>query len=183
MLLANSLVLGSLLSAGVAMANIQGLYQSDCQKTPDQNLSAQLNVNFGQKNARQVQIIYGDAECQQQAYALDYRGPYTLDTDGSLNLVLSTLQLTPLDARIVQSFNQAKLCGYTNWALNAAKNVAGLDCGGTPIPQSGTVSYDRVKEVEGGIVFGELTEAKDGSTVAKRPVGYSDVVFKAVVSQ
>lgn len=180
MVFAKTLALGALFVSSASFASVSGLYQADCFQPSGEAISIQQNLNFGKFNARQVQVIFADAACKSPAYAFDFQGPYTLDEDGSLNLTATSLKLMPLSAGVAASFNESKLCGLSNWSLNKAKDVAGRDCGGNEIPEVGAVSYDILKEVDDGIVLGELTATKDGSSEAKRPEAFSSVVFKAV---
>ena len=181
MLSSKVIVLGATLLSSAAMANIQGLYQSDCAPADEPGLSTRTSVNFGKQMARQVKVIYGDDTCTKAAWAFDFQGPYTLAADGALDLTSTVLKLYPLDANVAISFNQISFCGLTDWKLNQPTNINGLDCRGVQFPAEGFVSFDRVSEVEGGIVFGAISEQLDGSTPAKRPVNLDQAnVFKAV---
>ncbi len=183
MLFSKLLVAGAVCLSGVAMAEVQGLYQADCWSVQEEGLSVGRTVNFEKETATQVQIIYGDLTCAQPAYSFSFQGPFSIDADGAADFTSASIQLTALDARIAASFAAAKLCGIASWEAGVAQEVAGLDCGGTQIPAANSVTYDRVKEVEGGIVFGAVTEDKDGSTLEKRPTEYDEAtVFKAVTS-
>lgn len=183
MLFSKLLVAGAVCLSGVAMAEVQGLYQADCWSVQEEGLSVGRSVNFEKETATQVQTIYGDLTCAQPAYSFTFQGPYTIDADGAADFTSASIQLTALDARIAASFAAAKLCGFANWEAGVAQEVAGLDCGGTQIPAANSVTYDRVKEVAGGIVFGAVTEDKDGSTLEKRPTEYDETtIFKAVTS-
>ncbi len=179
MLNTKALFLATLLTSGSAMANIGGLYQAACEKTED-GLSSQDSVNFGKTNARQVLVVYLDASCKTAAYAFDVKGPYKLSETGALDLTTSSFQLMPLNQAIVDAYNQKSLCGFSDWAVNKPKELASLSCEGSQFPEAGSVSFQTIQEVEGGIVFGALTAAQDGSTSEKRPVEFSSVVYKAV---
>lgn len=183
MIFSKLLVASALCVSGAAMAGVQGLYQADCWSVQDEGLSVGRSINFEKETATQVQTIYGDLTCAQPAYSFTFEGPYTIAQDGATDFTSSSIQLTALDARIAASFAAAQLCGIADWEAGVAKEVAGLDCGGTQIPAANSVTYDRVKEVEGGIVFGAVTEEKDGSTLEKRPTEYDETtLFKAVTS-
>lgn len=183
MLFSKLLVVGALCVSGAAMAEVQGLYQADCWSVQEEGLSVGRSVNFEKETATQVQTIYGDLTCAQAAYSFTFQGPVAIAEDGAVDFTSASIQLTAIDARIAASFAAAKLCGIADWEAGVAKEVAGLDCGGTQIPAANSVTYDRVKEVAGGIVFGAVTEDKDGSTLEKRPTEYDETtVFKAVTS-
>lgn len=163
-----------------AAAEIRGLYQSSCQQTPEPGISVRSSINFGQIMARQTQVIYSDLECGQGAWAFQAIGPFTLDSEGALNLTTSAFSIIPLDASVAVTFNQIEFCGLSNWKFNTSQDVTGLSCRDFPFPAAGTVSYDRVQEVEGGIVFGALSQQFDGSSEAKRPVSLDmNNVFEA----
>jgi hypothetical protein len=183
MLFSKLLVVGALCVSGAAMAEVQGLYQADCWSVQEEGLSVGRSVNFEKETATQVQTIYGDLTCTQAAYSFTFLGPVAIAEDGAVDFTSASIQLTAIDARIAASFAAAKLCGIADWEAGVAKEVAGLDCGGTQIPAANSVTYDRVKEVAGGIVFGAVTEDKDGSTLEKRPTEYDEAtLFKAVTS-
>jgi hypothetical protein len=183
MLFSKLLVAGALCVSGAAMAGVQGLYQADCWTVEAEGLSVGRSINFEKETATQVQTIYGDLTCAQPAYSFTFQGPYTLAANGAADFTSASIQLTALDARIAASFSAAQLCGFADWEAGAPREVAGLDCGGTQIPAANSVTYDLVKEVEGGIVFGAVTDEKDGSTLEKRPTEVDETtVFKAVSS-
>ena len=181
MLQAKALLLASLVMSGSAMATVQGLYQAPCEKSAD-GISSQNSVNFGKVNARQVLVVYLDQSCKTAGYAFDVKGPYTLSEDGALDLTSTSFQLLPLNQTLVDAYNEKELCGFKDWALNQPKELSSLNCDGSQFPASGDVSYQSIKEVEGGIVFGDLTTNADGSSVDKRPDEFSSVVYKSVNS-
>ncbi|WP_141735699.1 hypothetical protein [Oligoflexus tunisiensis] len=183
MLFSKLLALGALCVGSMAMADIQGLYQADCWPVQDEGLSVGRSINFEKETATQIQTIYGDLTCSAAAYSFTFQGPYTIAADGAVDFTSASIQLTALDARVAESFTTSQLCGIASWEAGVPHEVAGLDCGGTQIPAANSVTYDRVKEVEGGIVFGAVTEDKDGSTLEKRPTTYDESdIYKAVTS-
>jgi hypothetical protein len=183
MLFSKLLVAGALGLSSMAMADIQGLYQADCWSIQEEGLSVGRSINFEKETATQVQTIYGDLTCAQPAYSFTFQGPYSIAADGAADFTSASIQLTALDERIAASFAAAGLCGISNWEAGVAQEVAGLDCGGTQIPAVNSVTYDRVKEVQGGLVFGAVTDEKDGTTLEKRPTDYDEsTIFKAVSS-
>jgi hypothetical protein len=183
MLFSKLLALGALCVSSMAMAEIQGLYQADCWPVQEEGLSVGRSVDFGKETATQVQTIYGDLSCSAAAYSFTFEGPYSIAADGAIDFTSASIQLTALDTRIAENFTANQLCGVANWEVGVAHEVAGLDCGGTQIPDANSVTYDRVKEVEGGIVFGAVKDGNDGSTSEKRPKEYDESdIFKAVTS-
>lgn len=181
MLFSRVVLVGLTILSSAAVAEVKGLYQSACQASSEPGLSVRSSINFGKVNARQVLMTYSDETCTTPAWAYDFRGPYTLSADGSLDLTVSSLRLYPLDAAVASTFSQTQFCGLENWQLNQGKEIGGLTCKNVDFPLAGFVSYDRVKEVEGGIVFGAISEQFDGSSVAKRPLTFDEQnVFKAV---
>lgn len=185
MLFSKLLMVVALGASSMASASIQGLYQADCLPIEDQGLSLVRSVSFDkvkdQDVASQAQIIYTDLTCEAAAYSFIFAGPYTIAADGAADFTSASIQLTALDARVAASFTQQKLCGIETWEVGKAQEVAGLDCGGSTIPAAGSITYDRVKEVETGIVFGAATDTNDGTSADKRPADYDETtVFKAV---
>ncbi len=181
MLLSKIFAVAALGVSGAAMASVQGLYKADCLAIEAEGLSIGRTANFEKETAVQDQIIYLDLACEAPGYSFTFVGPYALAEDGTANFTSATIQLTALDERVASSFTAQKLCGVEAWEAGKPQEVAGLDCGGTQIPEAGSVSYDRVKEVEGGIVFGAITDELDGTTAEKRPAEYDEAsVYKAV---
>lgn len=172
------------LVSGLAQAEIKGKFQTDCASLPEENISLVRTVDFSPEVLMQEQIIYGDLQCQAPAYAFVLSGPYALAEGGLLDITMASIQLKPLDARIATGFTQAKLCGIEVWEVGKAQEVAGKNCGGSAMPAAGSMSYDRVQEVETGLVFGATTEETDGSTQEKRPVELDmSAVFKPVAPE
>jgi len=183
MIFSKLLVAGALCVSAVGMADVQGLYQADCWSVEEDGLSVGRSINFEKETATQLQTIYGDLTCAAPAYTFTFQGPYAIEAGGAIDFTSASIQLTAVDDRIAASFAAARLCGIADWETGVAQEVAGLDCGGTQIPAANSVTYDLVKEVEGGIVFGAATEDKDGSTLEKRPTEYDEAtIFKAVTS-
>lgn len=152
-----------------AFAAVDGLYTSDCQVID--TASATISFDFSAKDLSliQSQRVYIDKKCKTLGYDLIISGPYTLSKSGAFDYRLVTLTLTPLSALVASTFNSQKVCGLTGWANGKPQSVSGLNCSGQEIPTAGTLIYDIVKEVTGGIQTGKTTDTLDGSTAEKRP--------------
>lgn len=180
MLFSKILVAGSLCVSASAMAAVQGVYQADCRSIAEEGLSVGRSIKFENETATQLQTIYGDLTCTAPAYIFTFQGPYALESSGAINFTSASIQLTAIDAGIAANFAMTKLCGIATWTTGVAEEIAGLVCDGTQIPPANSVTYDLVKEVEGGIVFGAVTAERDGSTLDKRPIAYDEAnIFKA----
>jgi hypothetical protein len=89
------------------------------------------------------------------------------------------MQYTPLSVAEVNGLNTATECGYSDWALGVAKDLAGRTCGSITFPSAGAVQYDIYNiaqfdlpftgEVAGELKFGSSSGGMDGTTPAKRP--------------
>jgi len=162
------LLAGSLFLALPAAAEVQGTYASDCQVI--ESVSTTLALDFAPEALTQVQRVFMDTKCQAAGYDLTISGPYILDeSTGALDYTLDAISLTPLNAQVAAAFNIQKLCGLTGWSKGKAQTISGLTCGEQDMPAAGSVSYDVVKEVEGGIQTGKPSDVLDGSTAEKRP--------------
>jgi len=183
--LKNSLLLSfTLLAASPLAADIRGLYGSDCLAM--EGLSAKKDFLFKDQSMETVQTVYADLECGVPVYDFSFLGDYIHDADRqTLDHSYSSITLRALDERVTAAFNEVSLCGISDWVLNEAREVAGLECGGQHIPQAGTKVYDIVREAKDdksrfeGLQLGLSSEAEDGLSAETRPTQLDPIVYQA----
>jgi len=59
-------------------------------------------------------------------------------TGHKFSVTVSSFTLTPTSASIVSALNTDGWCGYSNWAINTAKNITGKTCGSASIDVANT---------------------------------------------
>lgn len=162
-----------------SQAAIQGLYGSDCLQV-DGFLSAYKDIVFGVDTLKQVQTVFSDKSCLTPAYDFVFEGPYRLDeTLGFIDYSFTTISLKPLNEAVADKFNEYKLCGITTWRVKSSENVAGLNCGGTIIPQLNTSVYDRVRDNTVNVQMGLASPDLNGATPNHRPIELDAVLYHA----
>lgn len=170
----------SLLVSSHAIAEVRGLYGSECM--PAQGLSAKKDLFFQDKSLENVQTVYADDACITPVYDFSFVGSYAVDESGhNLDYHYASIKLRALDPRIADAFNQVTLCGYSNWTVNDAHEVAGKDCGGQMIPAPGTEVFDLVQESDdqASIQLGRTSETRDGLSFEARPDELDALTYRA----
>ncbi len=163
-------------SAPPVLAEIRGLYGSDCLNVA--GLSAYKDLAFEQEQLTQVQTIFSDDACENAAYNFKIKGPYQLDMSrGALDYEIELVELTPLTEEIAEAFRDHHLCGLDDWELGVAKDVAGQDCGEQVLPPKQVKVYDRLMEDAEGIRLGEAHDEFNGSSPELRPLSFDTVIF------
>lgn len=159
-------------------------------KTACQSISSggyQINTaSFSGGQFVQGSSIYATSSCASAAAKMEIKGTYVIGdkispTSNSVMIdeTLSSFKMTLYDSSAVSSYNSATYCGYSDWAVGVAKDIAGRNCGGSTAPTVGEVNYDiyivwpysipSMGIVQGALNFGYNDTTYDGSTPAKRP--------------
>lgn len=163
-----------------AIAEVRGLYGSDCLSV--EGLSAKKDLLFKDKTLETVQTVYADDVCESPAYDFSFTGSYALSEDAKgLDYTYSSIQLRPIDARVAIAFNEIALCGFSDWTMDEAKEVAGSDCGGQKIPATGTTVFDIVEESDDTafVQLGQTNESHDGLSPQTRPIDLDKLIYHA----
>ncbi len=152
------------------------------------------SAQFRGGNYKHTSFIFTDSSCSQLAGEISEIGTYSIGSSTSqtgatitqLDLTLNTVTITAKSSSAVTNYNQLNKCGFSDWVIDVAKNVSGLNCGGAQMPVAGTTVYNIYGVVDidngstvknGDIVFGSADATNDGSTSQKRftqllPPGY-----------
>ncbi len=159
-------------------AEIRGLYGTNCLE--GHGVSAIKDLLFREQTMETVQTIYSDAHCEVPAYDFSFSGPYDLDTlSRFLNYAYTSIKLGALSEETVAKFNQEALCGITDWQINQAREVSGLNCGGQIIPEKGTRAFDIIREraTDDSVQLGLIGETTDGLSPEKRPKEFEELSY------
>lgn len=134
------------------------------------------SANFTNGQFTMSQSGFSDASCASGYLKMDVTGTYVFSgvIDDKKNYVgvdetLASITVTPLSATIVSYYNTNSYCGFTNWTLNVAKNITGLNCGGDQISAAGTVGYDIYYASNGILNFGLYDSTHNGTSTVTRP--------------
>jgi hypothetical protein len=177
-------------------STLQGNWATACAPAADGSGTSTTNLaNFANTQVTEGNIVYGDAACATPAYSVTVTASYALGTDTqvagaqSLDLTISAVTATILNADYVAQFNQQKVCGIDNWAVNTPTDISGKACNGAnaaPMPSAGTQLFDIVKsdastDGKPELFFGDSSGTDDGSAQGKRPVAIdsTDVYHKS----
>ena len=134
-------------------------------------------ANFTNGQFSMTSSAYADYRCSTGLLKMEAKGTYTIGSVISsttnyvaIDEVLINMLVTPLNASVVSSYNTNSFCGFTNWALGVAKDVAGLVCNGEQVTASGTAGFDIYYASNGVLNFGLFDASHDGSSASTRPV-------------
>ena len=79
------------------------------------------------------------------------------DTKGhKFTLEVVSFKLTPQSATTVSTVNTADFCGYSDWALNTAKDYSGITCDGTAYAAANTSTQGLYNLVGNNLFLGTL---------------------------
>ena len=173
--LINGCLIG-LLFASFANASepIEGKWTSDCLK---QEQSYYMNtMTIAGNNISQVGNSYEDSACKMKALEVGVEstakyGPDSMQVAKAkeLDTILSSLTLLVHDPRYISYLNSQKFCGYTDWAVEQVKDIAGKDCGGNLMPKVGDAYYDIYSLLNTDkLLTGKASKDFDGQTPEKR---------------
>jgi hypothetical protein len=166
-----------------------GTLKTTCFNKNNSTTYTMATASFSNGNYLHIYKLYSDSSCTLKYLELTENGSYEIinetstkfDALGDLDLTLGQLKVTPASSTVVTQYNQLSLCGFTDWALNVAKEVTGLTCGSDQMTSSGTKYYDifRITKIplelpgsttkKDDINFGAPDSSNDGSTAEKRP--------------
>ena len=88
----------------------------------------------------------------------------------TLNIV--NLKLTPQIASVVSSLNTDNSCGYSDWALNTAKDYTGKTCGSTAYPVANTSIQGLYNLVGNNLFIGTLSTTGSYPTEVSTTITY-----------
>ena len=87
-----------------------------------------------------------------------------------MNIV--NLKLTPQIASVVSSLNTDNSCGYSDWALNTAKDYTGKNCSSTAYPVANTSIQGLYNLVGNNLFIGTLSTTGSYPTVVSTSITY-----------
>ncbi|UYL07396.1 hypothetical protein B9G69_010100 [Bdellovibrio sp. SKB1291214] len=161
-----------------------GTWITGCSYSGTSSIYGINTARFAGGSFYQSATAYG-AGCTSGIAKMEITGTYSigskLATSGSveLDLKVATLTLTPLNSTLVSNYNNLTYCGYSDWAIGVAKDVAGRTCDGSTQAAVGEMIYDiyninqysipEFNIVQGNLSFGYNHSSHDGKTPAKRP--------------
>ncbi len=175
-----ALTTGLLMPAGMSHGAVRGLYGSDCLAV--ESISATKDLLFKEQSLEILQTFYADQSCERPTYDISFTGPYAINLDlSAVNYRYGSIRLRVLDATLLEPFNRMAICGITDWTLNAAREISGLECAGQTFPKAGTLIYDSIQEdpKTGAVQMGLGDDLHDGSSPEARPQAFAPQIFHA----
>ena len=150
----------------------------------------QMSYVYTDFDLTQSASVYSDSSCSVSLFDIQITAQYQLSNlvasdffydKWDLYSVLSSYSIEPKSSSQVTSYNTSNYCGFSNWSLNVAKNINGLNCGGAVIPSVGDVEYSFVVFVKmfipggpfssrypGDMYFGSGDSTHDGKSPEQR---------------
>lgn len=179
-----------------ASESLEGSWETECAKGSSTSVIFSLSFNGGSYGG--IGRIYEGLTCSTPSFELSIAGSYSVgglvkdDPQAyALDLTYGATMVKPVLQSTVDSFNTTSYCGFTDWALNVAKDISGVTCSGTQTPAVGTKYYDifaiynystsingtMIHDI-GDLNFGYQDSTYDGSTPDKRPIYLTSPNYK-----
>jgi hypothetical protein len=156
----------------VSLSSLEGaVWGNSC--APDMSTgSYDLLLQFSAGTYLVYNRFYSDSGCASLSHRATLNGTYSMSGQ-NIDLTTTTSSMTMLTAAQVTIANNTAYCGFTNWVINVAKDVTGLDCGDWSFNPAGMTFYD-IWKVEGNFFYmGASDYTYDGLTPATRPITFS----------
>jgi hypothetical protein len=147
-----------------------GNWATDCTKEQSQYTLGTMTMSGN--TIQQTSAAYGDQACATKtleatvAYTAQYGSDSKVVTGAKeVDTILSSVMLTVHNATYISYFNSMQFCGYSDWAVGVAKDIAGKTCGQTTLPKVGTAYYDIYQLLQTGkLLTGQPTKEYNGSS-------------------
>lgn len=148
-----------------------GLWKTNCERGL---LKKQVYVN---DFVTTEEFFHQDANCSDLSFVFTTDGfvEFPANEKKFINFVYDKIFLSLHKEVSVNDFNERKVCGFENWQLGERKEITGLKCAlfnvnsEAQIPRAGQRRYGLYLVTEDTLYYGQLNQAYDGSTPARRP--------------
>ena len=90
----------------------------------------------------------------------------------NFTLEVVSFKLTPQSASAVSTVNTANFCGYSDWALNTAKDYSGITCDGTAYAVANTSAQGLYNLVGNNLFLGSLNTTGSYPTEVSTSITY-----------
>ena len=166
-------------SLAAATPDLTGsVWRSPCAADEDGG-SVVTEISFTDNMLIALTNNYSDIACRVATESFGSNSTYTLGQDTkvegavSIDLTLTALTIAPGSDKIANLLNQARYCGYSDWAIGQAKDVTGNSCVGDS-PKVGSQLFSILSVQIGAdgkqiLAFGDISRGKDGTSVELRP--------------
>ena len=146
-----------------------------------------MSVAFAGGTAVFTATLYDGTGCATVKATAAYTHTFTLGAavrvgEKKFDYVQVSALVTLKTAAAVTEFNTGVLCGYSDWALNQPKDIAGKTCGSDVQAVNGVTKYS-IYKLDTGVAPNELKigvkgSGNDGTTVALRHTALTNAYFK-----
>ncbi|MCX6109635.1 MAG: hypothetical protein NTZ90_08555 [Proteobacteria bacterium] len=162
-------------AASAGIAELQGTWVTGCVVSAKQ--SSKTTYVFSAAKATGTTQNFSDTTCTTQSYSGSWSGTVTGGDAAStpadakkFDFTYATISYIANTAAIATSLNSVKLCEYSDWVVNVAKDGIGKKCGATTDEaiNVGTVQYSIYKVVGTKLSVGVEDTTNTGKTDALR---------------
>ncbi|HYX37847.1 MAG TPA: hypothetical protein VE954_32490 [Oligoflexus sp.] len=154
---------------------LHGVWKNECIQTPEGSLLSTLEL--AQDKLLLAKRSFSDAICQSLALVETYQGevkqgPLANHSTGTypLDMTLSSLTIEIATQELADNFNQAQICGNSDWAAKKPQ-VFTDSCLGLV---KGETTYTIASLSGNQLKLGLLTDSHDGSSPERRPIDLDD---------
>lgn len=168
-----SAVAAFLLSTTAMGGELNGAWSTGCMD--DDGTQGNYTYTFSDDSFTGVMTNYNDAECKQGILTFAIQASYVGGTEAPrapakiFDATVVSVTATLHDARYVDYFNQSTVCGFSDWALDVAKDLTGATCGDEKMASAGDKMYNIYAISGNQLTLGETTDELDGKTPETRP--------------
>ncbi len=166
---------------------IDGVWRQECRS----KIMREENIE-GEK-AILSENAFEDYLCSEPSYVILNEGTIVLGSElpspagaQEIDFTFKSVSIVLYSEPYVRHFNQASMCGLTNWIAGEPREITGLGCTffgpRIKVPSRGDQRFGIFRLVnEDYLFFGALSPDQDASTPARRPKVYDPFAYRRVI--
>ena len=171
-------------------ALLVGTFTGSCSQNSTTNNYETVSYTIGSDNSMsETTTVYGTADttCASSAeHSVVVTGTVSIgDVDSSLELTRkfdftrTKVEITPLTAAVVSTFNTGSYCGKSDWVLSTAFDNIGNACSNLSLSAitASSILYQLGQVKSSALILGNPTTDLDASTDAKRPTALATTSY------
>jgi hypothetical protein len=171
-------------SASADVSSIQGEWSSGCNPDPQKTgFFFEDTRAFSEDSFKTAFDTFSDKDCRNLIISRSQGGIFNVVPEdeesenhpGKLNLTVKSIIITIMSPKLVNLYNQKKICG-ANWQTGVGKKITKSECTSSDEnPESEDLIFDIFQVIESenqdhSLVFGlKNTDATEGKSEATRP--------------
>lgn len=176
-----AILTGAIVLPSFALSAIpEGLWKTTCLDGLQK--SQQIAPGF----VKTRELFHQDRLCTKPSFEFVTSGaisfPHSSDERNFVDFTYTQIELKLFHEFLVEDFNLRQVCGFTDWQIQTAKTITGLQCAlfnlmkPSQIPKVGKILFGIYKVEDEKLYYGKLSKEKDSSTPDRRPEEY-DILF------